>query len=323
MILVGDIGGTKTKLAMAARVDGAWRIERMRSYESQRFAGLEAVIEQYLREVPAQVDRACFGVAGPVLGGEARITNLPWHLSAQCLGQLLGVAGVSLINDLTALAYAVPELRTDDLVPLQEGRRVPGGAIGIIAPGTGLGEGYLTWDGARYRPGASEGGHADFAPADATQVRLLEYLWAEVGGHVSWERVLSGPGLVAIHRFLRTTNGTQDSGDEWLAHGDAGEAISARALASADPLCVQALHLFVSILGAQAGNVALTLMATGGVYLGGGIPPKILPLLQDGAFLNAFRNKGRLSRVLEGMPVHVICNPDAQLLGAAACAAAP
>ncbi len=322
MILVGDIGGTKTKLAMVARLDGAWRIEHLRSYESQRYPGLEAVIETYLREVPAQVDRACLGVAGPVLDGEARITNLPWRMTEQGLGKLLGVAGLTLINDLTALAYAVPELQTENLVVLQEGNRVPGGAIAIVAPGTGLGEGYLTWDGARYRPGASEGGHADFAPADATQVRLLEHLWAEVGGHVSWERVLSGPGLVAIYRFLQTAGGAQVSGAECLPQSEASAAISARALTGADPLCVRALHLFASILGAQAGNMALTLMATGGVYLGGGIPPKILPVLQDGTFLRAFHDKGRLSRVVEGVPVYVICDPDAQLLGAAACAAA-
>ena len=322
MILVGDIGGTKTKLALVARLDGTWQVEQTRSYESQRFPGLEAVIEEYLREVRAPVERACFGVAGPVLGGEARITNLPWRMSEVGLRRLLGVTHVALINDLTALAYGVPELGPEDLVVLQEGTRAPGGAIAIVAPGTGLGEGYLTWDGARYRPGASEGGHTDFAPGDAAQVRLLEYLWAEVGGHVSWERVLSGPGLVGVYRFLLTSGGAATCCAEHLFEGDPSAAISARALAGADPLCAQALELFVSILGAQAGNMALTLMATGGVYLGGGIPPKILPALQDGAFLRAFRSKGRLSRVVGGIPVYVIRNPDAQLVGAAACAMA-
>ena len=320
MILAGDIGGTKTKLAHVSQRDGIWRLEDVKSYESQRYDSLESVIEAYLGAVQARADCACFGVAGPVLGGEATVTNLPWRMSEAGLRARLGIAHVHLINDLTALAYAVPVLQATDVTVLQRGVPDAAGAIAILAPGTGLGEGYLCWDGTRYRPGASEGGHADFAPADPLQVQLLEYLWTELG-HVSWERVLSGPGLLTIYRFLKARGAAEPAWvAERLALGDPSAAISALALDGAEPLCTQALELFVSMLGAQAGNMALTLMATGGVYLGGGIPPKILPRLQDGTFLRAFLAKGRLSHVVQRTPVYVIQNSDAQLLGAAACA---
>lgn len=320
MILAGDIGGTKTNLALAAARDGGLTIDVLRSYPSQRYESLEAIVEAYVREAGAVVDRACFGVAGPVLGGEATVTNVPWRISERSLREQLGGVPVRLINDLTALAYAVPVLKSTDLVTLQAGAAEPGAPIAILAPGTGLGQGYLCWDGARYRPGASEGGHADFAPANDLQMRLLQHLQAEYG-HVSWERVLSGPGLHNIYRFLCPAGAEQPS---WvakrLAAGDASATISALAQEGSDACCRQALDIFVAIMGAQAGNLALTLMATGGVYLGGGIPPKILPRLQDGAFLRAFRDKGRLSRVLRQIPVYVIRDGQAALLGAASCA---
>ncbi len=322
MILAGDIGGTKTSLALAVADGGrVVRIEQVRSFPSQRYSSLEAVVDAYLAEVQAPIERVCFGVAGPVLNGEATVTNLPWRISEARLQQRLGGAQVHLINDLTALAYAVPALGVEDLVTLQQGAAQPGGTIVLLAPGTGLGQGYLCWDGQRYRPGASEGGHADFAPADELQTRLLEHLRATYG-HVSWERVLSGPGLHNVYRFLCQAGGGPPAHiAEQLAAGDPSAVISALALAKADPCCEQALHVFVAAMGAQAGNLALTFMATGGVYLGGGIPPKILPKLQDGTFLHAFHDKGRLAHVLDGIPIYVINRAEAPLLGAASCAA--
>ena len=318
MILAGDVGGTKTRLALATPDAGGLRLSQVEVCESARYTGLEAIVEQYLAGAQATIERACFGVAGPVLAGEARITNLPWRLSEEGLRRSLGIERVWLLNDLQALAYAVPVLRPEDRAVLQEGAPDPTGAIGILAPGTGLGQGYLVWDGERYRPGASEGGHTDFAPADALQTRLLEHLRAEYG-HVSWERVLSGPGLYNIYRFLRASGGMEPAWvAERLAEGDPSATISA--LAGRDPLCAQALDVFAAILGAQAGNLALTLMATGGIYLGGGIPPKILSKLGDGTFMRAFRDKGRLAPVLERVPVYVIRSDQAPLVGAAACA---
>ncbi len=322
MILAGDIGGTKTNLALASQQDGLLRIEALRSFESLRYASLEAIVQAYLAGLQVPLEAACFGVAGPVLGGQATITNLPWRITEEGLRPSLRGARVRLINDLAAVAYAVPVLQPGDCVVLQAGTPEPTGAKAILAPGTGLGQGYLCWDGSGYRPGASEGGHADFAPADEVQTRLLEHLRAEYG-HVSWERVLAGPGLHNIYSFLCAACGPEQAWvAERLAAGDPSAAISALALAGADPLCRQALDIFVSIMGAQAGNLALTYMATGGVYLAGGIPPKILPRLQEGAFMRAFRSKGRLSRVLDAIPVYVIQNPQAPLLGAAACALA-
>jgi glucokinase len=322
MILAGDIGGTKTSLALASTRDGqVHQIERVRHFPSQQYDSLEAIVSAYLAEVREPVEGACFGVAGPVLGGEATITNLPWRLSEASLRAHLHGAPVRLINDLTALAYAVPALQPHDLAEIQPGQAEPGGAIALLAPGTGLGQGYLCWDGHRYRPGASEGGHTDFAPADDLQTRLLEHLRAAYG-HVSWERVLSGPGLHNIYRFLCQAGGEQPAHiAERLAAEDPSAVISSLALAKADPCCEQALDVFVAIMGAQAGNLALTFMATGGVYLGGGIPPKILPKLQDGTFVRAFRDKGRLARVVERIPVSVITRAEAPLIGAAWCAA--
>jgi glucokinase len=320
MILAGDIGGTKTNLALVSLRGGVLRIDSVQSFASQRYTSLEATIDVYLAGVEAAIARACFGVAGPVLDGEAAITNLPWRISEEALREKLGLARVRLINDLTALAYAVRVLQSEDLVTIQRGVRDPTGAIGIVAPGTGLGVGYLCWDGTGHRPGASEGGHADFAPANEAQARLLAHLRAEYG-HVSWERVLSGPGLYAIYRFLRGNGGAGpgDVAGEWAGE-DPSAVISALGLAGSDQLCAQALEMFVSIMGAYGGNLALTLMATGGVYLGGGIPPKILPRLQDGPFIRAFHDKGRLAPVVERIPVHVIQSAHAPLLGAAVCA---
>lgn len=321
MILAGDIGGTKTNLALATVDEGRLHLESIRSYPSQQYDSLEAIVDSYLADTGAAVDRACFGVAGPVVAGQAAITNLPWRIDEASLGARLRQASVRLINDVTALAHAVPTLDRTDLALIQEGAADPSGAIGIVAPGTGLGVGYLCWDGTHYRPGASEGGHIDFAPADELQAQLLVHLRSQYG-HVSWERLASGPGLHTIYRFLRRDQGPEPAETTvQLAGGDPSAAISALGLSESDSVCSQALDIFVSVIGAYAGNLALTLMATGGVYLGGGIPPKILPRLQNELFIRAFRSKGRLSHVVERIPVYVVLSLHAQLIGAASCAA--
>jgi len=256
-----------------------------------------------------------------VVDGRATITNLPWVMDEEQLQAALHLSSVRLLNDLNAIAHAVPFLESADLHTLNDGQQVSDGNIAIIAPGTGLGEAFLTWDASRYRPHASEGGHADFAPNNALEAGLLRHL-QERFEHVSCERVCSGRGLPNIYGFLK------DSGyaDEptWLAQelaaaGDPTPIIVNTALDNETQcqLCVATLNTFISILGAEAGNLALKVLATGGVYLGGGIPRRILPALEQGRFMQAFRNKGRLSELLELMPVHVILNPQTALLGAA------
>ncbi len=321
MILAGDLGGTKTKLALVSKQEGRWRIEAMRSYPSQQYPGLEAIMADYLSATQCPVDRACIGIPGPVVAGEATAVNLNWHIVEESVKRKLGLPHMRLANDLEILAYAVPELGPADLVTIHPGAAQRGGAIAILAPGTGLGQAYLSWDGERYHPGSSEGGHADFAPHGERERQLHAFLEAQFG-HVSWERVLSGPGLHNIYRFLASKCVQPEWVAQRLAEGDPSAAISALALAKSDQCCMDALEMFVSIFGAQAGNLALTFLATGGVYLGGGIPPKILPRLQDGTFVRAFLGKGRLRSVVQEIPVHVITNEHAQIIGAAACALA-
>jgi glucokinase len=273
--------------------------------------------------VDLKPERATFGVAGPVLNGQATITNLPWVMSEAQLQTALDLSpgGVRLMNDLVAIAYAVPWLEPDDVHTLNEGQTVPDGAKAIIAPGTGLGEGYLTWDGARYRAHASEGGHTDFAPTNLLEVDLLRYLLDRFG-HVSYERVCSGQGLRNIYAFLKDTGLAEEP--TWLAErlasvDDPNPVIVETALGGDRQcdLCVATLETFVAILGTEAGNMALNILATGGVYLGGGIPPRILPALEGGGFMKDFQDKGRMSDLMTRIPVHVILNPKVALLGAA------
>jgi len=327
MLLAGDIGGTKTTLAVFSLEGGPAAAGNIRAplaektFPSADYPSLEAVVREFLSQVDLKVDRAAFGVAGPVVGGQAKVTNLPWVMRESQLEQELGLGSVHLLNDLEAIANGVPFLELADLHTLNEGEPDPGGAIAVIAPGTGLGEAFLTWDGARYRAHASEGGHATFAPLDPLQIELLRYL-QERFDHVSFERVCSGIGIPNIYAFLRDSGYAEESA--WVAEqidvqGDATPPIVNAALDAETPcpLCAATLDTFVSILGPEAGNLALKVMATGGVYLGGGIPPRILPALERGTFVSAFQHKGRLSRVLERTPAHVILNPKAALLGTA------
>jgi glucokinase len=324
MLLAGDIGGTKTDLAVfspecfsAESGPRAPLVEAM--FLSGDYASLEAVVGEFLSQNDLAISRASFGVAGPVVDGRAKITNLPWEMAEDHLEEVFGFP-VRLLNDLEAIAYVVPFLQADDLETLNEGEPAPGGAIAVIAPGTGLGEAYLTWDGAHYRAHASEGGHASFAPHNALETELLRYL-QERFGHVSCERVCSGQGIVNIYAFFK------DSGYEepdWLAvklaaADDLAPIVTGVALDRdrACEICTAVLDTFVSILGAESGNMALKVLATGGVYLGGGIPPHILPALKQECFLEAFRYKGRFADLLARVPVHVILNPKAALLGAA------
>ncbi|HSB71071.1 MAG TPA: glucokinase [Candidatus Methylomirabilis sp.] len=318
MILAGDIGGTNTRLAFAM-VDGErLKLVEEATFASREHAALGAVLERFLSSRHAPVERACFGVAGPVRHGRCEATNLPWVVDARDVARQLGFPQVGLINDLEASAHGIALLEAKDFCVLNEGAQDAPGNAAIIAAGTGLGEAGLLWDGARLRPFATEGGHASFAPRTPLEIGLLRYLLPQFQ-HVSFERVLSGPGLLNIYRFLRDTG----PGDEpaWLAEEmgrrDPAAVIAETALQGRNGLCNQALELFVGIYGAEAGNLALKVMATGGVLVGGGIAPKILPKLRERTFLDAFSGKGRMKSLLLRMPVRVILNEKTALLGAA------
>jgi len=323
MLLIGDIGGTKTSLGTiepANRKDGSIPKSRS-SFRSDEAESLESLVSVYLAGEGIDVEGAVFAVAGPVIDGQSDITNLPWTISESRLRDALDLPLVRLVNDIEAVALAVPHLKPEEVHTLNPGVPVPGGNIGVIAPGTGLGESFLTTRGATYHAHASEGGHADFAPTNPRQRRLLDYLTAE-HGHISYERVCSGMALPDIYRFCRDMEGLKESGRLSEALGaarDQGAVIVRAAMDEREPstLCRHTMETFVSILGAQAGNLALTVMALGGVYLGGGIPPRILSYLDDGSFMASFLNKGRMSSLMSTIPVHVILTPDAALYGAA------
>jgi glucokinase len=320
MILAGDIGGTHTTLALFEPEGAGLRPVREASFPSRQFASLEAIIEKFLDGARGLfLDGACFGVAGPVREGRAHTTNLPWDLAEDALARAAGAPRAKLLNDLEAAAYGMLFLPPERFEVLQAGAPEPGN-MAVIAPGTGLGEAMLFRDGARWRPIASEGGHADFAPRNEREIALLQHLRAKLGGgHVSWERVLSGNGIGNVYAFLRDTGHASEP--PWLAErlaaGDPNAAIAEAGLAGTDALCAEALATFAAVLGAEAGNLALRTVASAGVILGGGIPPKLLPALRGGGFLAAFREKGRFSDWLSRVPVRVALEPRAPLIGAA------
>lgn len=320
MLLAGDIGGTKTALAIVSPTAGPRHPVARAVFPSQRYASLEDIVREFLAQGNWPVETACFGVAGPVVAGQARVTNLPWIMDETRLAQDLRFRAVRLLNDLEAIATAVPHLGGDDLYRLHTGQLEPGGALAVIAPGTGLGEAYLTWDGRRYQAHASEGGHADFAPTDECEIGLLQYLMQRFG-HVSYERVCSGIGIPNIYAYLKDTGYASESA--WLTEALAAAIDPTPVIVNTalDPdrssdLCRQTLNMFVAIMGAEAGNLALKVMSTGGVFVGGGIPKRILTAMQGGRFMQQFHHKGRLSTVVMRMPVNVIVNPEAALLGA-------
>jgi glucokinase len=316
MILGGDVGGTKALLALA-QDDGA--IVRETIYHCADFPSFEAIVDVFLGEGPPVVLRgASFGVAGPVIGGVAKITNLPWTISEAGLAARLPGAQVRLLNDLQATALGALAIPATSFQTLQPGVVAPHATIAVIAPGTGLGEALLVSDGVRYIAQPSEGGHADFAPGTDEELELWKFLRAKYGAHVSYERVLSGNGLGDLYEFCRARAGVAEPA--WLtaeiAAGDRNEVVSISALAGKDPVCVRALEMFVEVLGAECGNLALRGLALGGVVIGGGIPPKILPALAWPGFLARFNGKGRFATWTRALPVRVSTEPRASLYGA-------
>ncbi|MFO7661492.1 MAG: glucokinase [Chloroflexota bacterium] len=322
MLLAGDIGGTKTVLALFSvqeQEDGIVRHPVLeRTFPSQQYQTLELIIEEFLREHDHEITAGSFGVAGPVVGGRAQVTNLPWVIEAAAVRDRFGFH-IHLLNDLEAVACAVPYLSGADVVTLNEGEPVARGAVGVIAPGTGLGEGFLVWTGTRYEAFPSEGGHCAFGPTTPLQLEMLNF-WLPRMGHVSYERVCSGIGIPNIYTFLRESGRFEEPA--WLQEALAGKAdmtpvIAKAAIAGEADICIATMELFMEILGDQAGNLALTVLATGGIYLGGGIPPRILPQLQNGPLMKFFIDKGRFTDMMERIPVHVIFNPKTALYGAA------
>ena len=322
MILAGDIGGTNSRLASFEVVRGRVQSIVEETFPSRKFASLDDIVRTFVSTHNLHVTHACFGIAGPIHRGRSEAINLAWVVDAQGLAQELGIPTVGLLNDLEANAYGAAALAPEDFVTLNEGAPDAEGNAAVIAAGTGLGEAGLYWDGKQHWPFASEGGHASFAPADALQVELLQYLQQQFA-HVSWERVLSGMGLDNIYTFLRDTQrGVEPPWlTEELRQGDRPAVIGNAALAGTCDLCVQALDLCVQLYGAEAGNLALKVMATGGVFVGGGIAPRIISKLKEGTFTQAFCAKGRLQPILEAIPIHVIMNDKTALYGAARCAA--
>ncbi len=318
MILAGDIGGTSTRLAFFDVSGG--RLQRIseKTYPSRNYATLEDIVGDFMAAQRIKPQAAAIGIAGPVHEGVVRATNLPWRVEVRRLSERIGISAVVNLNDLEANGYGIATLGPADFAVLQPGAPDAKGNAVVVSPGTGLGESVLYWDGRQYWPLPSEGGHASFAPQNELEDELLKHLRAQFG-HVSWERVISGPGLYNIYRFLRDTN--RESEPAWLAQQLQGEdpspEISRAALEGKSQLCVKALDLFVTLLASECGNMALKVLAAGGIYLGGGIPPKILPKLTEPAFIQSFKEKGRFGELLATMPVRVILNEYTALQGAA------
>jgi glucokinase len=322
MILAGDIGGTNARLAYFQPQNGHLRLISERVYPSREYRELGEIVSKFLGDSATRPEVACFGIAGPVQNGRVEASNLPWIIEQSRLAKQIQLPATLLINDLEANAWGIGALGPQDLVSLN--RVAPSvGNQAVIAPGTGLGEAGLFWNGTQHEVYACEGGHVDFAPQDELQIELLRFL-AKRYDHVSYERVLSGPGLVNVYEFLREKGCADEPAGfaAQLAQEDPAAAISHAAMNGGNLLAEQALDLWISVYGAEAGNLALKAMATGGVFLGGGISPKILPKLSEPLFMHAFLNKGRLRPLLESIAVQVITNDKAGLLGAARCAAA-
>lgn len=322
LFLAGDIGGTKINLGIFRRGDAHLEIVREASFPTAGTQSLEAVIERFLGGKQESFGGAAFGVAGPVRENVAKLTNIPWSVDGWRIAERLGLQRAEVVNDLVAMGYGVSAIPSDGFAVLNEGSADPAGNGALIAAGTGLGEATLLHGSSGWTPLPSEGGHTSFAPENPLEDALLVYLREKFNGRVSFERVLSGPGLCNIYQFLRDTGRGEEF--DWMTSrldgADPSKVISELALEQRSPLCVDALDLFASIYGAEAGNLALTALATGGVFLGGGIAPKILPFLERPGFLHAFFHKGRLSPLLKAMPVKVMLEPKAPLYGAASLA---
>ena len=319
MYLAGDIGGTKTRLALFSTQGNLHDPLEINTFPSQDYASLEDIIREFLGDKPYPLIGASFGIAGPIIENRAQVTNLRWVVDSNIVSKTIGGHPVILLNDLHAIASAIPYLRPSELETLIPGDPVEHGALGVIAPGTGLGEGFLVWDGKRYQPHPSEGGHSSFGPQTPLQLELLNYM-DNIYEHVSYERVCSGLGIANLYQFLRDGKGMNEPNwlkDELKDIDDPTPIIAQAALAEKTEICIKTMELFVSILGSEAGNLALKVLATGGIYLGGGIPRRILPLLKTDTFRFTFTDKGRFAKMLCDAPVYVITHPRAGLFGAA------
>ncbi len=325
MVLAGDIGGTKTALGLFSQELGPARPVTEKVFSSASHSSLEEIATEFLNQArPGPIEAACFAVAGPILSGRAIVTNLPWTVHSTTLSTAMDIGKVKLINDVQAVACSIPFLEKNNMRTLNHGIPETNGTAAVIAVGTGLGEAFLTWDGSKYLGHPTEGGHTDFAPGDEQQAGLLAYL-RNKRNHVSWEIVCSGIGIPNIYDYLASTDNYDKHKNTGLlteipvSPGDRTPAIISAALDKDPPcpLCADTVKTFVSILGAESGNLALKTMATGGLYLGGGIPPRILKALECSSFMEAFTSKGRLTPMMKEIPVHIILNPRAALMGAA------
>jgi glucokinase len=322
MILAGDVGGTKVHLALYDFTKGSLQHTRDERFPAKDYSGLEEIVKEFLGA--DEVTSACFGVPGPVRDGRLRLTNLPWTLDSRELSQNLKIQHIFLINDLEANGYGIAELKSDQIYTLSEGDPGQTGNRALIAAGTGLGEGILIWNGKQHTPYPSEGGHTDYAPRNEDEIDLLRYLKQKYNGRISFERVVAGMGITNIYDFLRDVRGMEEPAwlRDRLASEDPNAVITELGLSGKSELCEKTLDMYVSAYGAEAGNLALKILSVGGLYIGGGIAPRILDKLKDGTFMRSFTDKGRLSQLLINMPVRVILESRAALLGAAAYAEA-
>jgi glucokinase len=318
MILVGDIGGTKVDIALCRQIDGRLVCEFKQRYQTQQYKGLPDIIRDFAKDKSLGKIRCCFGVAGPIKNGICKPVNIPWTINAEEVTRELNLEQTWLINDLEAVAYGVSALADDDLITLNEGAVEQPGNAAVIAAGTGLGESGLFWNGARWIPFASEGGHCNYAPRNNLEIDLLKHLAGRFG-EVSYERIVSGMGIFNIYQFLRDTGKAEEPG--WLKKEmeskDPSTVITDRALDDSCSICVQTLDLFISNYGAESGNLALKMLARSGLYIGGGIAPKIASKLAAGVFMDSFTAKGRFKPLLQAIPVKIIKNKEVNLLGAA------
>jgi glucokinase len=318
ILLAGDIGGTKTVLALYSEDGNPNTPLKKTRFASQNYDSLGAIVAEFFADGKPPLTRASFGVAGPVQDGIARITNLPWVIDTDELSRQIQ-APVRLLNDLAAIAHAVPFLSPTDIETINPGFPAPKGTLGLVAPGTGLGEAFLTWADDRYHAYSSEGGHANFSPSNSLQVELLQFLQTRYG-HVSFERVCSGNGLPNLYAFLKESGKYPEP--EWLREAlyhatDPTPILVQAGSENRAEICVATLDLFAEVFGNEAGNMALKILAAGGIYLAGGMPGRILPWLRKPDFIDAFSDKGRFAKMLQSIPVHVVLNPESALFGAA------
>lgn len=316
MFLIGDIGGTKTNIAVLETLTNGFKPLYEKSFPSKDYDSLRTIVKKVVDENKFRIVHACFGVAGPIKDGKCDATNLPWLVDSKKIAEVLNIDSVSLLNDLQAAAYGIESLEEKDVFVLNKGNPQRDGNKCLLSAGTGLGESIIFWDGKKYKPSPSEGGHSDFAPRNKIEIKLLNYLINKYG-RISYERILSGPGLLNVYNFFKDT--TYQNTPAWLLERlkkeDPSAVISEVGMQKKDECCEKVLDLFVSIYGAEAGNLALTALATGGVFIGGGIAPKILNKIKEGTFVQAFTHKGRLSVMVSQIPVKIILNDKIPLLG--------